>query len=185
MRLCKKCGEIKELLLFEVDKRKKEGRTYRCLECAGKYKMIWQNNNKDKRVISRKKLYDKNRLKEFEYAKKYKAKRKAVDPVFKLVELIRTRIWHTLHKKNFKKNKRFKEYIGCTVEELVIHLECKFDANMNWSNHGSYWHLDHIIPLDSASTIEEVMKLNHYTNLQPLEAKENLRKSNKILAKLK
>ena len=51
---------------------------------------------------------------------------------------------------------------------------------MNWDNHGE-WHIDHIIPLSSANTEEELIKLCHYTNLQPLWAEDNLSKSDKII----
>ena len=51
---------------------------------------------------------------------------------------------------------------------------------MNWDNYGKYngqtdfgWDIDHIIPLDTAQTIEEIIKLNHHTNLQPLCSKVN------------
>ena len=50
---------------------------------------------------------------------------------------------------------------------------------MNWNNQGE-WHIDHIIPLASASTEEELLKLCHYRNLQPLWAKDNLEKQAKI-----
>jgi hypothetical protein len=50
----------------------------------------------------------------------------------------------------------------------------------NWSPTG--WHVDHIIPLSSGKTESELLKLNHYTNLKPLWAKDNLAKSNKILS---
>ena len=50
---------------------------------------------------------------------------------------------------------------------------------MSWDNHGE-WHLDHIIPMASATNEKEVIKLNHYTNFQPLWAEENLQKSDKI-----
>jgi len=53
---------------------------------------------------------------------------------------------------------------------------------MNWKNHGKFgWHIDHIIPLSSAKTDEEVFKLCHYKNLQPLWAFENLSKGDKII----
>lgn len=51
---------------------------------------------------------------------------------------------------------------------------------MSWENHGE-WHIDHIIPLSSAKNEEEIYKLNHYTNLQPLWKEENLSKGDKIL----
>jgi hypothetical protein len=50
---------------------------------------------------------------------------------------------------------------------------------MNWDNYGD-WHLDHIIPLCEAKTEEELFKLNHYTNLQPLWAEDNLKKNRKL-----
>jgi len=55
---------------------------------------------------------------------------------------------------------------------------------MNWDNYGLYgWHIDHIIPCDAFNLIEEEEQLKcfHYTNLQPLWAEENLRKSNNLL----
>jgi hypothetical protein len=51
---------------------------------------------------------------------------------------------------------------------------------MSWDNYGK-WHIDHIIPLSSANNEDEVYKLCHHTNLQPLWAEDNLKKSNKIL----
>ena len=82
-------------------------------------------------------------------------------------------------KKMTKKNKTF-QMLGCTPQELILHIEKQFKPGMNWNNwsvHG--WHLDHIVPLDSGKNQEEVEKLCHYTNLQPLWAEENLKKSNK------
>jgi hypothetical protein len=84
-------------------------------------------------------------------------------------------------KSNFtKKSKKTSEILGCTFEDFKIYLESKFDENMNWENQGTYWHLDHIIPISSAQTEQEVYKLNHYTNFQPLYWLDNLKKSNKI-----
>jgi hypothetical protein len=51
---------------------------------------------------------------------------------------------------------------------------------MCWENRNE-WHIDHIVPLSSAKTEDEVYGLCHYTNLQPLWAKDNLQKSNKLL----
>lgn len=69
--------------------------------------------------------------------------------------------------------------IGCTVEELKIHIEKQFKPGMSWSDTKEI-HIDHIIPLSSAKTKERMMELCHYTNLCPLWAEENLIKGAKI-----
>ena len=51
---------------------------------------------------------------------------------------------------------------------------------MTWENYGE-WHIDHIIPLDSANDENELYSLCYYTNLQPLWGNENIRKGAKIL----
>jgi hypothetical protein len=65
--------------------------------------------------------------------------------------------------------------------DALYHIEGKFKDGMNWDNHTrDGWHIDHIIPLSSAKSVEELESLCHYTNLQPLWAKENIIKSNKL-----
>ena len=77
------------------------------------------------------------------------------------------------------------ELIGCTPEELKIHIEKQFTIGMSWDNYGTYgdntWNIDHKIPLSSAKTKNDIYTLSHYTNLQPMWSKENLKKGNKII----
>jgi hypothetical protein len=76
-----------------------------------------------------------------------------------------------------KKRLRDKEYYQINKENW-----------MNWSNRGLYngsenygWDIDHINPISSAEKLEDVIKLNHYTNLQSLCSKINRDiKKNKI-----
>ena len=70
--------------------------------------------------------------------------------------------------------------LGCTIEELKLYLESQFEDNMSWDNHGE-WHIDHIKPLASfdLTNEEELKKACNYTNLQPLWAKDNLKKGAK------
>jgi hypothetical protein len=70
--------------------------------------------------------------------------------------------------------------VGCSYLQLKEHLEKQFNDGMSWDNYGKC-HIDHIIPLSSANNEDEVYKLCHHTNLQPLWAEDNFKKSNKIL----
>ncbi len=65
--------------------------------------------------------------------------------------------------------------IGCTIEQFVAYFESLFQPGMTWANHGE-WHIDHIKPVATANTIEEVERLNYYTNLQPLWSADNIAK---------
>lgn len=72
--------------------------------------------------------------------------------------------------------------LGCSVEELRAYLESKFEPGMTWENHSlTGWHIDHIKCLDSfdLSDREQLKEACNYANLQPLWAKENIKKSNK------
>jgi hypothetical protein len=62
------------------------------------------------------------------------------------------------------------------------YMEKQFQPGMSFDNYGfDGWHIDHIVPLATAKTEEQVAKLNHYTNLQPLWAKDNMSKGAKII----
>jgi hypothetical protein len=107
--------------------------------------------------------------------------RRKNEPIFKLKSLIRSRVWNFLNYNNITKRNKTFYIVGCSPEFLKEYLENQFTKGMSWELMGSHIHIDHIIPLSSAKTKEEVYKLFHYTNLQPLWAKDNLIKSNKIL----
>lgn len=116
----------------------------------------------------------------------YSKKRRKIDPLFKLQSILRTRTSQLIKIKRFNKNNKFTEYLGCNLDCLKLHLENQFQPGMTWENHTrDGWHIDHIVPLDSANTEEELYKLCHYTNLQPLWAEANLKKSNKKKAQVK
>ena len=110
----------------------------------------------------------------------YWTNRKKNDVEFALIANMRTRICGYLKSKKISKNNKTFDIVGCTPEQLKEHLQKKFLDGMSWKNRKD-WHIDHIIPLSSADTEEELIKLFHYTNLQPLWAEDNIKKSNKIL----
>ena len=103
------------------------------------------------------------------------------DHLFKIKHNIKTYIRLQLKQIDAKKNNnKTIEILGCPIHEFISHLEYKFEPWMSWENYGKYngelnygWDIDHIIPISSAKTEEEIYKLNHYTNLQPLCSKTN------------
>lgn len=70
--------------------------------------------------------------------------------------------------------------LGAGPEVVKKWIEDQFKAGMTWENHGTVWHIDHIIPLACAKSEEEAYKLLHFSNLQPLWAKENQQKSGRV-----
>lgn len=105
--------------------------------------------------------------------------RRKIDPLFTMAARCRCRIRAVLRNKKISKNSKTRMYLGCDYDFLVKYLESKFTKGMAWGNM-SLWQIDHIIPLASAKSESEIIKLFHYTNLQPLWERENKTKSDKI-----
>ena len=141
---------------------------------------MWREKNRDK-INYKKRLYrEKNREKLNNQRNERRNKRRKEDSSFRLIEKIRIIIYKSLKKQGFKKKSKTHEILGCSFEEFKIHLESKFEPWMTWENRGLYngefnhgWDIDHIIPLNSAKTEDDVIRLNHHTNLQPLCSKIN------------
>lgn len=116
-----------------------------------------------------------------EKARIYENEKWAKDIDFKLRKILRSRLFNAL-KNNAKRGSAVRD-LGCSIPELKIYLESKFQEGMTWDNYGFYgWHIDHIIPLDSfdLSIREEFLKACHYTNLQPMWGEENMKKHNRL-----
>jgi hypothetical protein len=132
---------------------------------------VSNNYHKDpeKKLEYQRKYAKDNKEKISEYKRIYQRKRRTEDTIFKLKHSISRMIRNSLKNNGFIKYKRSNEILGCSIEELRIILESKFDESMTWENYGIIWDIDHIVPLSTAKTEEDVIRLNHYTNLQPLD----------------
>ena len=97
----------------------------------------------------------------------------------KINNRMRSNMWSAMKRQGYKKKSRTHEMLGCDFDFFKSYIEAQFKEGMTWDNHG-LWHFDHIIPVSSAKSEEELIRLNHYSNFQPLWAEENLSKSNKI-----
>ena len=192
---CIKCEEIKDLTDFNPHKRAKYGRYPCCKICQKQKEMIYCQQNKEKiriyRKNNREKLqhqarerYQKNKKKIIAYQKIYAQKKRDNNPTYRLIGRLRANLYGIMKeiKKNTKKEKATKEFLGCGMEAFKIHLESQFSAGMSWDNHGK-WHLDHIKPCCSfdLADIEQQKVCFHYTNLQPLWAIDNIKKAAKYL----
>jgi hypothetical protein len=108
------------------------------------------------------------------YSKKYYDKNKE-DVLFKLIKNSRSVIGSSLRGNGYTKESKTESILGCSFEEFKLYLESRFEDWMTWENWGLFngelnhgWDIDHIIPLYSAKKEEDIIRLNHYTNLQPL-----------------
>lgn len=159
--------------------------TKKCCEHSTKYinnKQRLLNNRIEKgrcRVASCKRPPSKWDLCSKHIKSHYHTGRKNHDGLFKLKCGLRSLITGSFKRKGFSKTSKTFSILGCSYEQFVAYMKSKFQVGMTLKNHGN-WHIDHIVPISSANTTEDVLRLNHYTNLQPLWAADNLKKSNKI-----
>lgn len=208
MKTCTNCKVEKELFNFNKDKYKKDLHQSKCKICQtqyylnnkGLYKKYYLDNieqikqyyldNIEKIIENHRQYRLENIGKRKKYQKQYKIdnrdrenenykNRKLTNPLFKLSCNIRSLIGNSMRKNGYSKKSKTYEILGCSFEDFKIHLEQQFTEGMTWDNYGK-WHLDHIYPISRATDEEHLIKLNHYTNFQPLWAEDNLRKSNKI-----
>ena len=157
-KVCTKCKVEKELSEFISNKSNKDKLTFNCRNCIREY----YYNNRDS-AVKKSMEYEKNK--------------KKTDPIYNLRKDIGSIIRKALRynkSATFREKSKLKDILGCSLQFFRNHLEEQFQPWMNWDNRGLYngqpnhgWDVDHIIPKSTAKTIEEVIKLNHYTNLRP------------------
>lgn len=167
--------EIKQYKQDNVEEIKEYQKQYR-QNHKKESKQYYQNHRKERNIRNL------NRLK--------------LDSLFKLACNLRSRLNTVLRQKYLPKKSKLSQYLGCSLKELKLHLKKQFTEGMTWENHGKgkgKWNIDHIVPLDSCEiynldgtrndelSTNRLFELCHYTNLQPLWADDNLKKSNKII----
>jgi hypothetical protein len=137
------------------------------------YKKKWEQSDYAKQ--KKKEYWNKNKhiLKPQIY--KRRKERMKSDTLFKLKENIKSAIYNSFYRNGFSKNSKTAKILGCTFSEFKSYIEKQFKPWMNWDKHGLYngelnygFDIDHIIPISLAKTEKELIKLNHYTNFQPL-----------------
>jgi hypothetical protein len=166
-KMCKHCGITKPFGEMVVCKKSTNGVGAFCRLCHNARAVNWRDSNPDNMVASRKRRYGKIKG----------------DPALYISMRIRDRIGKVIkrHGTGLNVSGSRMQYLGCTGQQVKEHLEAQFDDSMTWSNYGTYWHVDHIRPLASydMNIMADRKHAFHYTNLQPLEAMENMRKGDR------
>lgn len=160
-------ANLNKLKYAKLDKEKKktEDKTY-----ASKNKISLNNKKKNWAIANKEKV---------KKAKSdYERKKLNSDVLYRLKHNIGCGIRQSFKRNGFTKNSKTFNILGCSYEEFKRHIESKFETCMNWENYGKpksktlvpnkTWDIDHIVPISTAKTEEDVIRLNHYTNLQPL-----------------
>jgi hypothetical protein len=126
--------------------------------------------------------YWQNRPKMLNHMAVYARKKYNSDPQYRFKCLMRNHVKRIFRKAKTKKEGRTIEYLGCSMLHARKHIEKQFNRGMHWNNHGTVWHIDHIIPLAEFDLTDPMQRkrANHFTNLQPLSVADNMQKRDKI-----
>lgn len=171
------------------------------------YHKKWYMDNKD-RIIERedkvrkkeylKEYYKKNKNKLRDYNKKYREKnkkylsdkskrynraRRKSDPIYKLKGNVRTSITMSFHRMGTIKTSQCEKILGCNINEFVTYLKQSWLMEYGTEWVGQPCHIDHIIPLATAKTEDDVVRLCHYSNLRLITPEDNMKKSNNLIGK--
>ena len=183
-KVCTSCGIEKPLNHFHKETRGKFGVKSKCAICITNISKEWKKQNSIREQINRKnwnlKNQDrhkqvtyqwrtKNKDRHNNYVADYQKNRKNKDPRFKFLSNLRSLLYNHLTRQNIKKHNSLEFYLGCSFGEFKAQIENHFTLTMSWDNYGTYWSIDHICPCNQAKTEDELIKLQNYRNLRPME----------------
>lgn len=176
---CSKCRRTKPLSDYPKDKKNKDGLSGQCRDCVLERERLYRAKNRERRNELLKKWRINNPDKAKALTKKWCEKRNSSQKR-KLNLAIGGRIRKVINNKTSKRH--LEEILGYSAAQLRQHIEQNFKNGMTWENR-CHWHVDHKIPVTAFSfeTIEDTgfKKCWSLDNLQPMWAKDNIRKSNK------
>jgi len=205
MKKCCTCKRILSYDNFGFAKSSKDGYKSSCRECINIYsKQYWKDNkdilapraNESHRkayrikmdLLPQKEIKPKKTRKEIDrdcYIKnKDKVLKRYSTPEYRIKRNTARHIHHSL--KGDIKHDRTNVLLGIKISDYKEYLECMFDDKMTWENYGSFWHIDHIIPISFfyLNNIDEQKMAFNFKNTRPLSKKENLCKNNKSISNL-
>lgn len=162
-----------DVAIKKKSQQSKANRQYHSLNREKRRQYYWEN--KEWHNAFMRGWYQSNKVVIRPKRAKYQKERVKNDPLFAVKNRLRARVWAAISIKGYTKRSSIGQILGANWQTVICHLESQFTDGMTWENR-SAWHIDHIKPLASATTEDELIALCHYTNLQPLWAADNLRK---------
>lgn len=184
---CNKCLQEKDCNSFYKDRRGfylkicnicKSNRAKKWRKDNPHFSKNYYSANKESILKKVKKHRELNKEVFNEYQNKYQRDRYSKDINFKLKKRLRNRLYLAL-KSNQKKGSAIKD-LGCSIDELKVHLESQFKPGMTWDNYGIKWEIDHVqaLCLFNLTNREQFLIACNFKNLKPLFKEEHLEKSN-------
>lgn len=140
----------------------------------------WRLKNRDAHLASQANYYQRNREARIAAVVSRERNRLALDGLFALKKRVRCLVKDAAARRGHSRGVKTEAILGCSWEFFHAHIERQFLPGMTWENR-SRWHIDHIVPMATAMTEAEVLALNHFTNLRPIWAAENLKKGDRSL----
>lgn len=205
-KICSYCKYNKYVDSFYKDKNGKHGVRSICKKCDIERRDHFRKRNIEAHRKYRKKYYEQNkseilkRQRDYmangvgaKYSKKhrerlgnkynkkrsqYDKKKRELDNIYKLKRATSNIISCAIRRSGYRKKSKTADILGCNWQTFKKHLEAQFKPGMSWNNYGE-WHIDHITPCCSAQNKYDLFELQHFTNLRPLWASDNLKKGGK------
>lgn len=181
MKRCPCCEEAKEFSFFV--KRKIGGYYSYCLDCckeqSNEKRLADIENDRKKKLKSWRKRIVENGDAMRKARNVHRNGKRKTNVLFALECRIRSNLGTSFRRLGYTKRSRTYKILGCDWDFFKTHIERQFLKGMSWENRGS-WHIDHITPTATAETEEDLIALNHFTNLRPMWAKDNIAKSDTI-----
>ena len=204
MKVCVKCA--KDNVSFYKDKNAADGHRNVCKACdierrikfaianpyktiSAKKRYITNHPNKQKEVkdliLLRNPRYFADKAKEYRSRnreevlvrrRKQDKERRKNDPLYQLRRAASNRISSAIIKGGYRKTSKTATMLGCDWLTFKQYLESKFEPGMTWNNYGT-WEIDHSEPCLIANSESELIKLQHYLNLQPLWKQDHITKT--------
>jgi hypothetical protein len=186
---CKDCEKKYKREHYQLNKQKIDKKNKKWKEKNRKkydeYHNQYYQNNKEKLSKNYKDYYEKNKKQIQIQKQKYDNNKRKNNLLHKFTQNIRVLIRLMLKKKGFSKSSHTYEILGISYKECLSYLFEK--AKLRYPDfqpkdflENNNYHIDHITPLVTAKTENDVIRLCHYTNLQLLTKEDNLEKLDRL-----